>query len=70
MFRDICLMQGYEDLHVFLLKNIYHQLGSDTLHLITNNDTCCWIIPEDVMEKIEVLFVYIIHSLIKLTISS
>ena len=52
VFRDICLMQGYEDLHVFLLKNIYHQLGSDTLHLITNNDTCSWIIPEDVMEKI------------------
>ena len=70
-FRDICLMQGYEDLHVFLLKNIYHQLGSDTLHLITNNDNCSWIIPEDVMEKItEVLFVYINNSLIKLNISS
>ena len=61
-FRDICLMQGYEDLHVFLLKNIYHQLGSDTLHLITNNDTCSWIIPEDVMEKmVEVLVCVTLH---------
>ena len=51
-FRDICLMEGYEDLHVFLLKNIYHQLGSDTLHLITTNKNCSWMIPEHVMEKI------------------
>ena len=51
-FRDICLMERYEDLHVFLLKNIYHQLGSDTLHLISTNKFCSWMIPEHVMEKI------------------
>ena len=50
-FKDICLMQGYEDFHLFLLKNIYHQLGSDTLQLITASRTCSWIIPVQVMEK-------------------
>ena len=50
-FKDICLMEGYEDLHVLLLKNIYHQLGSDTLHLITENRACSWIIPEHVMQE-------------------
>ena len=50
-FKDICLMEGYEDLHVLLLKNIYHQLGSDTLHLITENRVCSWIIPEHVMHE-------------------
>ena len=50
-FQDICLMDGYEDLHVLLLKNIYHQLGSDTLHLITENRECSWIIPEHVMQE-------------------
>ena len=51
-FRDICLMQGYEDLHVFLLKNIYHLLGSDTLSIIPTNCHCSWVIPEQVMEKL------------------
>ncbi|KAI6655769.1 E3 ubiquitin-protein ligase [Oopsacas minuta] len=50
-FKNICLMHGNENLHVFLLKNIYHQLGSDTLHLITNNRDCSWIIPENVIER-------------------
>ena len=53
MFRDICLMQGYEDLHVFLLKNIYHQLGSDTQTIITNHCFCSWIIPEFMVEKMK-----------------
>ena len=50
-FQDICLMDGYEYLHVLLLKNIYHQLGSDTLHLITENLVCSWIIPQHVMQE-------------------
>ena len=63
-FRDICLMQGYEDLHVFLLKNIYHQLGSDTLHLIITCHACSWIIPEVVIKKMaEVLIsIYITND--------
>ena len=55
-FRDICLMQGHEDLHVFLLKNIYHLLGSDTLHILTANQKDSWMIPEHVMEKITEVF--------------
>lgn len=52
MFKDICLLEGYEYLHTFLLKNMYHQLGSDTLHIITNCNECRWIIPEHVMDEI------------------
>ncbi|KAI6652351.1 E3 ubiquitin-protein ligase [Oopsacas minuta] len=55
MFKDICLLEGYEDLHIFLLKNIYHQLGSDTLHVITRCSECVWIIPEHVMHKMSQL---------------
>ena len=50
-FRNLCLTYGHENLHLFLLKNIYHQLGSDTLHLITENRVCSWIIPEHVMQE-------------------
>ncbi|KAI6655773.1 E3 ubiquitin-protein ligase [Oopsacas minuta] len=51
-FKDMCRLEGNEYLHLFLLKNIYHQLGSDTLQLITKNDKCSWIIPDDVMDII------------------
>ena len=58
-FKNICLLQGFEDLHIFLLKNIYHQLGSDTIHLITKNQECLWILPESVREQMnEVCFLY------------
>ena len=56
-FQDICLMDGFEYLHVLLLKNIYHQLGSDTLHLITENRDCSWIIPEHVMKEMAEVWV-------------
>ena len=59
-------MYGYENLHVFLLKNIYHQLGSDTFHLITENRVCSWIIPDHVMEKMcevscEIVYSFVAH---------
>ena len=34
----ICMEPGYETLRMFFLKNIYHQLGTDTLHFITSNE--------------------------------
>ena len=51
IFKNICLKHGYEDLHIFLLKNIYHHLGNDTLQLITGNRTCSWVIPDLVRER-------------------
>ena len=57
MFKDICLMEGNEYLHTFLLKNLYHQLGSDTLHIITNCIECRWIIPEHVMDELSQVFI-------------
>ena len=50
-FKNLCLMYGHENLHAFLLKNVYHQLGSDTFNLITENRGCSWIIPKYVMEE-------------------
>ncbi|KAI6647030.1 E3 ubiquitin-protein ligase [Oopsacas minuta] len=52
IFQDICLMDGFEDLHTLLLKNIYHQLGSDTLNILTKNPACSWVVPNRVREKI------------------
>ena len=51
-FKDMCELEGNENLHLLLLKNIYHQLGSETLFLITDNDRCPWIIPETIMKSI------------------
>ena len=35
--HKLCLKPGYEALHLFLLKNIYHELGTDALQLIISN---------------------------------
>ena len=35
-FNGICRKPGYESLHLFFLKNLYHQLGTDTQYMIVN----------------------------------
>ena len=61
-FRDICLMEGYEDLHVFLLKNIYHDIGNETLDIISHGN-CSWILPDHVMEIISQVLTRILWHL-------
>ena len=55
-FQKNCPGEGYECVRLFLFKNIYHQIGSDTSTMLTSNDCCSWMVPDCVSEKIEVLF--------------
>ena len=52
-FKNLCLLNGFEDLHMFLLKNIFHQLGSDTINLIKKSTRISWILPDRIKERIE-----------------
>ena len=57
-FKDMCELEGNENLHLLLLKNIYHQLGSETLYMITNNTKCSWIIPEMILNAISEVMIF------------
>ena len=57
-FEEKCSTMECEDVRLFLFKNIYHHIGSDTGNMLNSNDCCSWILPECVSEKIEV-FVFI-----------
>ena len=54
-FKRICLMEGHNDVRVFLFKNIYHQLGSDTINILRSNNKCSWILPDCAVENGKVI---------------
>ena len=40
----VCDTEASGNLHIFLLKQIYHNLGSDSLNMIDNSN-CKWLLP-------------------------
>ena len=54
-FKNLCRAEGYEDVRLFLFKNIYHHIGSDTTNKLNSDDCYSWIVPDCVATKIEVL---------------
>ena len=64
----LCLKPGYEALHLFFLKNIYHELGTDALRLIISNNIS-WILLDPNMgnmikvQKYYFIFIVIVGSI-------
>ena len=57
-FRDVLLSsEGNKNYHKLLLKQIYHNLGSDALNMIVNSD-CQWLLANPSPEnKVLCLFI-------------
>ena len=55
VFKNKCQAEEYEDVRLFLFKNIYHHIGSDTITKLNSDDCYSWIVPNCVATKIEVL---------------
>ena len=55
VFKDKYQAEEYEDVRLFLFKNIYHHIGSDTITKLNSDDCYSWIVPNCVATKIEVL---------------
>ena len=45
-FEGILSTGAHNDVRVFLFKNLYHQLGSDTINILRSNNICSWILPD------------------------
>ena len=54
-FKIICSMDGQNDTRVFLFKNMYHQLGSDTINILKSNNECSWMLPDCAVENGKVI---------------
>ena len=54
-FKMICQMDGQNDTRVFLFKNMYHQLGSDTVNILRSNNACSWMLPDCAIENRKVI---------------
>ena len=54
-FKIICSTGGHNDVRVFLFKNLYHQLGSDTISILRSNNMCSWILPDCAIENGKVI---------------
>ena len=55
VFKDKCQAEEYENVRLFLFKNIYHYIGSDTITKLNSDDCYSWTIPNCVERKTEVL---------------
>ena len=54
-FKTISSMDGQNDTRVFLFKNMYHQLGSDTINILRSNNACSWMLPDCAVEHGKVI---------------
>ena len=58
--HNLCLKPGYEALHLFLLKNIYHELGTDALQLIISNNISWILLDSNTGNMVKVQTYYIL----------
>ena len=54
-FKIICSKEGHNDVRIFLFKNLYHQLGSDTISILRSNNMCFWMLPDCAIENGKVI---------------
>ncbi|KAI6656630.1 E3 ubiquitin-protein ligase [Oopsacas minuta] len=60
-FQEISLLKGHADIRLLLFKNIYHQLGSDTINFLNSNTKFSWILPDCITDNMEIPDYFLIY---------